>query len=234
MRRINRLIAYSLLAVFLVLLLTLYALYLSAQRAPRFYRDSLEVAFDVQETRNKEMLRKVRELNNDLQKTDTPWEGSFSNEELNGYLAIEVEKESSNLFPKEVKQPRLAVRGRRLDFACRIEEGPVTGMLHVAIDATIMEPNRLTLRLKHVALGRLPISKERPKKLLVDALRKRGYDVTEGTTDGDPTFTIPLDLSYGKDKAIFVEKIELLEGGLRISGITAKRQAGAEENLSEE
>ena len=234
MRRVYRLIAYSLLAVFLLLLLTLYALYLSAQRAPKFYRDSLEVALDVQQTRNKEMLRKVRQLNNDLQKTDAPWEGSFSNGELNGYLAVEVGKESSNLFPKEVKQPRLTVRDRRLDFACRIEEGPITGMLHLAIDAMMMEPNRLTLRLKHVALGRLPIAKERPKQMLLDALRKQGYAVTEGIMDGDPTFTIPLDLSYGKDKTISLEKIELLEGGLRIFGTTTKRQEGTDENRSEQ
>ena len=229
MKRIYRSIAYSLLAVFLVLLLTLYALYLSAQRLPRFYRDNLEVAVDIQEMRNKEMLRKVRRLNNDIQKTDAPWEGSFSNDELNGYLAVEVGKETSNLFPKEVRQPRLTVRSRRLDFACRIEEGAVTGVLHLAIDATMMEPNRLTLRLKHAALGRLPISKGYPAKLLLDALQKRGHAVTEGTQDGDPTFTISLDLSYGKDKAIHLESLELLEGGLRISGTTTKRTKSGNE-----
>jgi len=223
MRRINRLVAYSLLVVMLVLLLVLYALYLSAQRPPRFYRDGLNVAVDVLQTRNKEMLRKIRLLNNDIQKTDDLWEGSFSNDELNGYLAVEVEKESSNLFPKGVKQPRLTVGDRRLDFACRIEEGSVSGILHLAIDATMVEPNRLMLRLKHVALGRLPISKERPKRLLLDALQKQGYTVTEGTMDGDPTFTISLDLSYGKDKAISLESVELLDGGLRISGTTTKR-----------
>jgi hypothetical protein len=222
MRRINRLIAYSLLAVLLVLLLVLYALYLSAQRPPKFYRDNLDVAFDIQETRNREMLRKARLLNNDIQKTNAPWEGSFSNDEINGYLAVEVGKESSNLFPKEVKEPRLTVRDHRLDFACRLEEGQVTGILHLAIDAMIMEPNRLMFRLKHVSLGRLPIAKERPKQLILDALRKQGYAVTEGTMDGDPTFTISLELSYGKDKAISLESIELLDGGLRISGTTTK------------
>ena len=228
MRRAHRLIAYSLLAVFLLLLLVLYALYLSAQRPPKFYRDSLHVAVDVQETRNKEMLRKARQLNNDIQKTDTPWEGSFSNEELNGYLAVEVGKESSNLFPKEVKQPRLTVQDRRLDFACRIEDGAVTGIFHLAIDATIIEPNKLMLRLKHVALGRLPISKERPRQLLLDALQKKGYTVAEGTVDGDPTFTIRLDLTYGKGKAVSLEGIELLDGGIRISGTTTKREPDTE------
>ena len=229
MRRFYRSIAYSLLAVFLVLLLTLYALYLSAQRPPKFYRDNLDVAADIQQTRNREMLRKIRLLNNDIQRTDAPWKGSFSNGELNGYLAVELEKEASNLFPKEIKQPRLTVRDRRLDFACRIEEGPITGILHLAIDATMIEPNRLMLRLKHVSLGQLPMAKGRPKQLILGALRKQGYTATEGTMDGDPTFTIPLDLSYGKDKAIRLESIELLEGGLQISGTTTKRMNSNQE-----
>ncbi len=222
MRQTFRLISYSLLAVFLLLLLTLYALYLSAQRPPKFYRENLDVAADIQQTRNKEMLRKVRILNNEIQKTDAPWEGSFSNEELNGYLAVEVGKESSNLFPQEVKEPRLIVHDHQLDFACRLEQGQLTGILHLAIDVAIPEPNRLTLRLKKVAFGRLPISKERPTQLLLDALRKQGYEVAEGTMNGDPTLTIPLDLKYGKDKKIRLENVELLEGGLRISGTTTE------------
>jgi len=218
MRRTFRLIAYSLLAVLLVLLLTLYALYLSAQRPPKFYRDGLEVAIDLQQSRNKEMLRKIRLLNNDIQKTDVPWEGSFSNEELNGYLAVEVGKTSSNLFPPEVKEPRLHVGDRQLDFACRLEQGQLTGILHLTVDVTVPEPNLLTLRLKHVAIGRLPVARERPTQLLLNGLRKQGYTVTEGICDGDPTFTIPLDLKYGKDKKVNLEDIELLEGGIRISG----------------
>ena len=222
MRRTFRLIIYSLLAVLLVLLLVLYLLYLSAQRAPKFYRESLEIAADLQESRNKVMLEKVRRLNNDIQKTDVPWEGGFSNEELNGYLAVEVRKASSNLFPPEVKEPRVIVRDRQLDFACRIEQGQLTGILHLAIDATMPEPNLLTLRLKRVALGRLPIAKGQPMQMLLDGLRKQGYTVTEGMQDGDPTLTIPLDFKYGKDKQIHLESIELLEGGLRLAGSTEK------------
>ena len=222
MRRTFRLIAYSLLAVLLVLLLTLYALYLSAQRPPKFYRDSLEVAADLQQARNKEMLRKVRLLNNAIQKTDVPWEGRFSNGELNGYLAVEVGKASSNLFPPEVKEPRLFVRDRQLDFACRLEQGQLTGILHLSIDVTVSEPNLLTLRLRRVAFGRLPISRERPTQMLLDGLRKQGYTVTEGVQGGDPIFTIPLDLKYGKDKKVQLENIELLEGGIRVSG-TSRR-----------
>lgn len=206
----------------LILLLTLYALYLSAQKPPKFYRDCLAVAVDLQQDRNREMLRKIRLLNNDIQKTDAPWEGRFSNEELNGYLAVEVQKESSTLFPSEVKAPRLVIRDRQLDFACRLEQGQLTGILHLAIGVTMPEPNILTLRLKHVALGRLPISKERPLQLLLDALRKQGYAVTEGIQNGDPTLTIPLDFKYGKDKKIRLENIELLEGGLNVSGTTSK------------
>ena len=229
MRRTFRLIAYSLLAVLLVLLITLYALYLSAQRPPKFYRDNLEVAAEIQQERNKEMLKKIRLLNNDVQKTDVPWEGRFSNEEINGYLTVEVGKASSNLFPPEIKEPRLHIGDRQLDFACRIEQGHLTGILHFAIDAAVTEPNLLTLRLKHVALGRLPIAAERPAQLLLDALRSQGYTVTEGMQDGDPTFTIPLDLKYGKTKKVNLESVELLEGGIRISGTSDELRVTSDE-----
>ena len=229
MRRTFRLIAYSLLTILLVLLLVLYALYLSAQRPPKFYRDGLEVATGLQQERSKKMLQKIRRFNNDLQKTDVPWEGSFSNEELNGYLAIEVGKASSNLFPPEVKEPRLHIGDRQLDFACQLEQGPLTGILHLAIDVTVPEPNLLTLRLKHVSLGRLPISRERPKQLLLDSLRSQGYDVTEDIRDGDPTFTISLEFKYPKGKKVNLESIELLEGGIRISGTSDELRMTSDE-----
>ncbi len=209
----------------LVLLLTVYLLYLSAQRPPTFYKESIAVAPDIQQSRNKEMLRKVRNLNNDIQKVDTPWTGSFADDDLNGYLAVEVAKESSNLFPKEIKEPRLSIKNRELEFACRVEEGPLVGILHLTLGISVSEPNALTIRIKKVKLGRLPISRDKPKEILLDALKKQGYEVKEGTEDGDPTLTIPLHLKYDQKKTIEVDDIELLDGGIRLSGLTLETDA---------
>ncbi|MDR0704796.1 MAG: hypothetical protein LBF88_07385, partial [Planctomycetaceae bacterium] len=63
-RKIFRLIAYILTGIFLILLLILYLLYLSAQRLPDFYKKTLAVGDEIQLLRHSEMRYKIGGFNN--------------------------------------------------------------------------------------------------------------------------------------------------------------------------
>ena len=232
-RQLLRLVSYSLLGILAVFLLILYSLYLSAQRAPRFYRDALTVSGEMQGLRNKEMLRKVRNFSNDIQKTDQPWQGVFTIDELNAYLATEVAKKDSNLFPKEVSEPRLSIFGRRIDFACRLKRNDFSGILHLAFGVSLPEPNRLTLRIREARLGRIPISRDLPEGILFDALEKGGYGPVRGTEAGDPTITVSLKLDLYKGKSVLLESLEMGDGAVRLSGQTLRSKEQSKDEKTE-
>lgn len=223
-RQLFRMIAYGLLGILLILLLVVYALYLSAQSPPRFYRDSLEVPLDTQRLRSQELVRKVNRLNNSLQETEKPWEAVFTMDELNAYFAVEVAKDGSNLFPPEVQEPRITFSNRQADFACRLNQGSVSGVLHLSAGMALTEPNTLKLRLKNVRLGKLPISKSSPAKMLAEAFEKKGYTVTQSDEDGDPTLTVVLNLNYDKKRKIRLDELDFQNGSVRIAGETLKEK----------
>ncbi|MDR0609215.1 MAG: hypothetical protein LBG58_03825 [Planctomycetaceae bacterium] len=219
-RKIFRLIAYILTGIFLILLLILYLLYLSAQRLPDFYKKNLAVGEEIQQLRNKEMRYKIGHLNNAFQKVGESWQAFFTAEDLNAYFAVELAQEGANLFPNEITEPCLTFSDRQVDFACRITQGSFSGILHLTLGLTLPEPNRLMIRIKNAKLGRLPISKEIPVKFLVQAFEEKSYQVQQGKESGDPVITVILDMQYGKNCLVLLDGIIFQDGTVHLSGTT--------------
>jgi hypothetical protein len=219
-RKIFRLIAYILTGIFLILLLILYSLYLSAQRLPDFYKKTLAVDDAIQQLRNNEMRHKIGNFNNALQKVGESWQAVFTAEDMNAYFAVELTKEGANLFPNEIIEPRLAFSDRQVDFACQITQGSFSGVLHLTLGLTLPEPNRLMIRIKNAKLGKLPISKEIPVKFLVQAFEKKSYQVQQGKESGDPVITVTLNMQYGKNCLVLLDGITFQDGIVHLSGTT--------------
>lgn len=223
-RQLLRLIAYGFVGILLVFLLLIYSLYLSAQRPPAFYKESLEIAHEILETRSLAMVEKSRELDVAVKKVDKPWETTFSDGELNGYFAVEATKPGAKILPNDVHDLRVRITPNQIDLACGIERGPLAGILHLTLGITLPEPNTLKIRIRNARIGRLPISKELAGNVMVEALEKQGRTVIRAHEEGDPTLTIPLDLKYGKDQRINLNELRLDDRTLRISGETMREK----------
>ena len=221
-RQLFRLISYVLLGILLVFLLIVYSLYLSAQRMPGFYKENLAVSDDRQQIRNTEMRHKIVELNNAVQATSKTWTIDFSDNDLNGYCAVELTREGSDILPPEIAEPRLAFSDRQVDIACRVDQGNFAGILHLTLGIEVPEPNRISLRIKNARLGTLPISRDIPRKLIVEALEKKGYEVRQSDAAGDPVLSFTVEFKYGKDKKVNLESLSFADGTVRISGETER------------
>lgn len=221
-RKIFRFIAYVLLAVLTVFVLILYLVYLSAQKLPEFYREALDIPNETQQLRNKEVIRTARNLNNDIQTDNKPWQGTFTDADLNAYFAVEVAKPGANFFPKEIREPRILFSSRAVDFACRIEEGAFTGILHVEFGLTLPEPNQLAIRIKETRIGTLPISRDRAVSIIQEALKKHGIESRLGNEGGDPVISFPFELKIGK-KQLFLEELNIQNGSVHFFGTSEKK-----------
>ncbi len=223
-RHLFRLISYSLLGILLLFLLVVYALYLSAQRKPAFYRDALATTPELRQIQYEKMKDKLFELNNALENTQKPWSLDVTAEDLNAYFAVELTKPGANILPREMAEPRIRFSDRQLDFACRVNQGNLTGVLHLTLGLEMPETNRLSLRIKNARLGKLPISRDKSADMLAGMLEKKGCEVRKSEVMGDPVLSITRDLKYGKDRRINLEKLELRAGVLNMSGETEKQK----------
>ncbi len=227
-RHLFRLISYSLLGVLLIFLLIVYALYLSAQRKPKFYQKALAVSPELRQIQNETMRAKIIELHNAVQNTRQPWAFTVTDEDLNAYCAVELAGPELNMLPKEMVEPRVAFSPRQVDVACRLDQGSLTGVLHLALGLEVPEPNRLAIRIKTARLGTLPLSRDTPARMLVDALQKQGCDVQQSEVMGDPLLSFRLDLKSTTGKKMRLEEVEIHNGIVTLSGETESEENNAD------
>ncbi|MDR0869508.1 MAG: hypothetical protein LBN39_01800 [Planctomycetaceae bacterium] len=223
-RQLFRLIAYILLGVCFIFLLILYAMYMSAQKLPEFYQKKLAVSEQANERSNTEMRHKIEQLHNDLQKEDKQWETNITDNDLNGFFAVELAKEGANLFPKEIHSPRLSFSKQQIDFACRIEQGSIAGVLHIAVQLTVPEPNETVLQIKSAKVGTLPISKKLPAKMLTEMLTRKGYNVESNLDADEPVIRVKLNLKYAKKYKVQLDALSVQDGVLQLTGSSKKEE----------
>ena len=222
-RRLFRTIALLLMTVFLLAFLVFSLLYLNAQRQPEFYRELMKRNIEIEERYHRDFLRKISQLHNTVQKTDSPWETQITADELNGYLATELIKPDVHLFPKEGQEPRIRFSQQKIEWACRLEYGSLTGILNVAANIMVLEPNTFLLCIVQSRLGSLPFSKERTANLFAEGLRKKGYSVTMGTNSGNPALTVTIPpIKYEGDKKITIDSLHFTDDTVQFSGRTTK------------
>ncbi len=58
--------------------------------------------------------------------------------------------------------------------------------------------------------------------MLIEALKKKGYEVRQSEAAGDPVVSFVIGLKYGKNRRINLENMEFRPGGVTISGETNK------------
>lgn len=220
LRRALRLLAYALLGVLLILLLAVYSLYLSAQRAPDFYKNLLEVTPEARQSRARSAGEKVRRVENELDHVGRAWQIELTLDELNGYLAVESEKDASPLNIDGFQTPQLGLEGNRVQLAARLDQGAFAGYLHLSMEVALPEPNRLVLKIHRSWLGKLSLSREKAAQQIDQALREGGLQTTLDTEAEIPTITLDLDLKYEGKLEIVLESLEIENETIKLGGTT--------------
>ncbi|MDR2171689.1 MAG: hypothetical protein LBP59_16215 [Planctomycetaceae bacterium] len=220
LRQILKLLVYIFFGLFLILFLVFYLLYLSAQREPEFYREAKSVPLEVQQTRNTEVIDKIRILHNDFQRKGKNWTGVFTADEINAYLAVEATKSGANLLPPDLQEPRIAFRTGSVEIACRVKQRGLTAVLSLSLGASMPEPNKLVFKMRSSQAGSLPLSKDYIAQTIANVLRRKWGNVTQGAENGEPTFTIQLNIKNSAGRKVNVENFEIRTGAIQFSGTT--------------
>lgn len=202
--------------------LALVGAYSALQSEPSFYVEALESPPANAEEAGEELERGVLALHNDAHDAAT-WSALFTDEQVNGWLAVDLPEKFPQLLPSSVTDPRVHFAPGEARLGCRLADSRLTSVVSVTVSIQLAdEPNTLAVRIHGAWAGRLPL----PLKRLLDQVREAAdradVPLRWGQVDGDPVALIPLtDLSpLDGGRQPRLTHIEFGEGTLRLQGQT--------------
>jgi hypothetical protein len=192
-------------------------LYRSLSYVPPFYSEALEASAAELSRFSRELLRRTAALNSDVKRRGQ-WEALFTDEQINGWLAVDVPKNHPDLIPTQAHNPRVRIVPGRLLAGAQME-GAVTAVVSVELDVRLAETNVLAVRIEKLRVGDVPWALDQIIDDVVAAARDWGIRVEQTQSDGDPVLLLTMPAEVDERK-LFLERLELREGEVYLSGQT--------------
>jgi hypothetical protein len=86
-----------------------------------------------------------------------PWEGSFTERQLNAWLALDLPRNHADALPDTIDTLRVQLLAGEIRAGCRLGQEPLAATAWVAASLRLLEPNHLSITLSDARLGSLPI-----------------------------------------------------------------------------
>jgi hypothetical protein len=187
---------------------------------PAFYRAAIVVDDDEQREASDEMLSQAAALASAAQKQDQ-WSASFTDDQINGWLAVDLPENYPALLPAEISQPRIHLGLGRATIACRYNEGNTATVVSIELEAYMADPSTLALRICDMRAGAIPLPLGTILEGLSQVATSAEWPLRWTKAKGQPVALIPLS-ALGGDKAGFeLESLELRDGAIYLAGRTA-------------
>jgi hypothetical protein len=204
-----------------------YALYRAAVQVPDFYAKAIKSDPVAQKKANDEMLQQAANLASDVRRRGQ-WQATFTAEQINGWLAVDLVKNYPEVLESDVKDPRVAIAPRQATVAAMYKADKQEAVLSINFDVYLSDPNVIAVRILSARAGLLPI----PLKRVLDAISEFASDaelpLTWAQNDGDPVALITIPPAYDEnDKRLLLEKVELQDGAVFVSGRTDPADASS-------
>jgi hypothetical protein len=199
---------------------SLLAVYRASQQVPEFYRQAIHADAQRQEAASQEMLRTATALVNDAQKEGV-WEAEFTEEQINGWLAVDLVANHGQALPPEVRDPRLDIHPTGAKIGWRWSGEDLSTVFSLDVQLGLTEPNKIALTIRGARAGTVPLPLGQVLDTVTNAAREMNLQLAWKKSGGHPValVTVPAPDCEEK-KTIVVESIELREGALYLAGKT--------------
>ena len=195
-------------------------LYQAWRHEPEFYTKALAASPQEYEKAGDELEKNVLELRNEVRR-EGRWEVEFSDEQINGWLAVDLQKNFSDLLPKTIQDPRVAISQSEILIACRFDDGKAKTILSLGVDVRLTdEPNVVAVRFRRARAGSIPLPLSRVIDKITDAARHSDVALRWAQEQGDPVALVEVPVTHEAydSKELLLETIELDDGLVRIAG----------------
>lgn len=187
-----------------------------------FYTAALAIPEAKLKEGNREFLNRTTRFSNNVKKPGD-WQLLLTDEQINGWFAIDLAGNYPDALPAEFQNPRVKIDPQQISIGIMIERDPFPIAASIDLTLKITGPRELMLRVNKARAGNLPWPVESIVAQIHGSLRKQDWTVRETTIDNDPVLLLsPPPPAEGKGDLTF-ETLELREGEIYLRGRTTAR-----------
>jgi uncharacterized protein YpmS len=216
-------------AILLVLALcsaggTTWWAYEAVQEVRPFYAQAMSVQPSVLREAGQELSSRATALVNDVCR-DEPWQATFTEDQINGWLAFDLPEKHAELIPKDVSDPRVAIDDGRLSLGARYTGGRLKAVFTVDVEPYVAEPNVLSLKILSATAGTLPVPVSEVTERLTRAAERFGLQLSWIQESEVPTALVRLKLrSKRHGRKLRLDLLTLDDDSLHLQGVTEQEE----------
>ena len=198
--------------------------YWLSQREPEFYQKALQQPLEIATEKGAELETSVLDLYNSVLQAER-WRGAATEEQINGWLAVELPAKFPELLPAQVlADPRISIEMDEISFAGRTHFRGLKGIAVARLNLfKTDQPNQFAIHFRSVYIGVVPIPIKSCAEQIDQVLQQRGYQTQWFDREDGPlmTVTVPEDYLVVQDLyRLNVETLDLEDGQIVVSGTT--------------
>ncbi|MCE9552810.1 MAG: hypothetical protein K8T91_05465 [Planctomycetes bacterium] len=205
-----------LLCVLVVLAAAAGWLYQASNAVPAFYAEALKPSATTENQAGHDMKRNAAALAGDTLRGGR-WRATFSDKQINGYLAVDLPEKHPDVLPPGIRDPRVSIRHGEASIGWRAE-GRWPAVYSLVIVPYMAKPNVLAVRIRRIRAGAVPVPLGEVVDGLTLAARQANLRLQWQQIDGDPVALVELPTEYDAHQRLVLDSIELAEGAIIIAG----------------
>jgi len=228
MRKIQRRWIYLGVFVFL-LLVTPVVIWVGLTHQPEFYRKLSVISPERRHAEAKKFVAQSLQLRNDIV-NEPRWEAVFTDDQVNSWLAEDLVEYFSDQIPAGVHEPRILFELDRVHLGFQLDQGPVRSVVSVVARVRVPGEHELALTIEKIRAGVVPIPANKLLEQITDTARSHGLSVRWEEDEGFPVAIV----KYSPDprrRDVIVDKLQILEGQIRLAGRSTKGRVVATPSL---
>lgn len=197
------------------------------KQVPEFYREATSAEMtDVEMTRASEELEAEMEtVRRDAVETGS-WEATFSQEQINAWLAHELPTKFPRIKRAGASEPRIALQDGKILAAIRISRGALNAVVSCELKVELTEqPNMIAVRLSNLRAGALPLPLDRFRRAISREASRGELEIHWDETDEGPIalVSIPSDDPRYRISPTIIEQVSIVEKAVYVSGKSGDR-----------
>jgi hypothetical protein len=220
MARKLRIAAIGLAAIAAIVVALVASAYVAMQRVRPFYVQALQLDPQVLEESSRQLESRATALYSDARKSGH-WQATFSADQINGWMATQLDAGQERALPDEVSAPRVALGDGTISLGFRTRQGGVETVVAVDAIVALTETGEVTVRLTSVRAGALPLPVMQVAGKIAAACRQLDLPVRWTQADGLPVALVDVSSAAdSKGRRMHLDTIELSDGSLLVAGHT--------------
>ncbi|MCL2117439.1 MAG: hypothetical protein FWH27_03320 [Planctomycetaceae bacterium] len=207
---------------FVIFLLILLVAYSAASVKPGFYRRFESMPHAERKKLNDAFVSQVLTAYSQVQDSDK-FSLGFTDQQFNGWLSVDGSSGMFRALPREIKSPRLAIQGDRVEIAAPVTYKSFSATANLSGTIRVPEPGVISIRFRSARLGIYPFDKEQFVELVKGALDKPDWELEQTNEGGDPVLSFRPKITIDKKFDLTIVSFQTdAEGQCHISGNVAK------------